>query len=227
MEKIKKYLSVILLLTIIVSASFAQGPNRTFGKFRKVKDKTEFICSDNCATIILIYEKGTYINTVKAAIGIDDKYSIASEKKYYVEYKISAGMHKISLPQGINQGETIHKMEKCETEKAGFIALCSMFSNRDNYTILLGSDITNLKYNLTNVPYTNKIFAYQINYLTYNRNFEVGKTYYYKSLKLPKNIGSLSCGPIITETTQEDFETIIKGKNIKGEGELFIHKSNN
>jgi len=160
MGKIKNCIGVTFLLTVITAVSFAQGPNRTFGKFRKVKDKTEFICSDNCATIILIYEKGTYINTVKAAIGIDDKYLIASEKKYYVEYKISAGMHKVSLPQGVNQGETIHKMEKCETEKTGFITLCSMFSNKDNYTILLGSDVINLEYNLTNVPYTNKIFAY-------------------------------------------------------------------
>ena len=118
-------------------------------------------------------------------------------------------------------------MEKHKTEKIGFIALSSMFSNKDNYTILLGSDITNLEYNLTNVPYTNKIFACQINYLTYNRNFEAGKIYYYKSLKLPKNIGSLSCGPVITETTKKDFETILKGKNIKGKGKLFIYKSNN
>lgn len=227
--KLNKKIVASLLTVAISTALFAQGPNRTFGKFRKLneKNKTEYICAENCATIILIYEKGTYINSVKAAIAIDDRYSIASEKGYYIEYKIPTGIHKISLPQGVNQGKTIHKMQECDSPSSSFIRLSSMFSNKENYIIQLGADITDLKYNRTNVPYTNKIFAPQINYLTYGRNFETGKTYYYKSLKLPKKIGSLSCGPIITETTQEDFEAIIKSKNIKGKGELFIHKNTN
>jgi hypothetical protein len=85
-------------------------------------------------------------------------------------------------------------------------------------------DSFDLEYKLSNVPYTNKIFAHQINYLTYKRNFKPNKTYYYKALRLPKG-ASLSCGPIITETTQKDFENILKGKNVKDKGELFLYKN--
>lgn len=200
----------------------AQGPNRTFGKFRKQKGKTELTCSDNCATIILIYEKGTYINTVKAAIGIDDTYALASDKGYYVEFKIPAGIHKISLPQGVNNGSEIYKVQECKCEDSLFIGLCSMYSDWDNYQIMLGKDISHLQYNLTNVPYTNKMFAYQINYLTYTREFKSGETYYFKTIKLSKGL-SLSCGPLISETTQENFKIIVQGKNIKGKEEGIIY----
>lgn len=223
-ESMKRNIEIIAILLMLTNLANAQGPNRTFGKFKKQNGGTELTCSGNCATIILIYEKGTYINgLIKAAIGIDDKYALASDIKYYVEINIPAGVHKISLPQGINQGEVTHEVQECELSDTAFIGLCSMFSNKGNYTIRIGSDITDLEYNLSNVPYTTEMFAYEINYLTYKRNFEAGKTYYYKSLKLPNDINSLSCGPLISETTQEDFETIIQGKNIKGKEKGIIY----
>jgi hypothetical protein len=218
----KKNLGTLITLILLTSIIHAQGPNRTFGKFKKQKGETELSCTTNCATIILVYEKGTYINTVKAALGIDDTYAIASDKAYYVELKIPAGKHKISLPQGINDGATIHKVEKGDCENSEFICLNSMYSDWENYQIMLGKDIFNLEYNLTNVSYTNKIFARQINCLTYERNFEAGKTYYFKTIKLAKGL-SLSCGPLITETTKDDFEAIINGKNIKKKGEAIIY----
>ena len=220
MKRISVFLVLLILLTL---SSVAQGPNRTFGKFKKLKDASEISASADYATIMLAYEKGTYINSVKAAIGIDDKYAVASDKGCYIEVKIPAGKHKISLAQGINDGETIHKVKECECENEGFIALCSMFSDWENYQIILGNDVTNLEYNLTNVPYTNKIFAYQVNYLTYERDFEAGKTYYYKTIKLAKGL-SLSCGPLVTETTKDDFETVINGKNIKEKGKAYFYK---
>ena len=67
------------------------------------------------------------------------------------------------------------------------------------------------------------MFAYQINYLTYKREFIQGQSYYFKALKLPKGM-SLSCGPLITETSKDDFEVIIKGKNIKEKGEAYLFK---
>lgn len=220
----KKNLGILLIFALIANIVNAQGPNRTFGKFKKQKGETELACSDNCATIIIVYEKGTYINSVKAAIGINDKFALASEKGYYVEFKIPAGIHKVSLPQGVNDGGTIHKVKQSECEDSEFICLVSMYSDWENYQIKLDNNITNLEFNLTDVPYTNKMFAHQINYLTYERNFESGKTYYYKTIKLAKGL-ALSCGPLVTETTKDDFETIIEGKNIKGkeDGIIFIN----
>ena len=218
----RKKLGTLIAFILLASIVHAQGPNRTFGKFKKQKGETELSCTDNCATIILVYEKGTYINRVKAAIGIDDKYAIASDKGYYVELKIPTGIHKISLPQGVNEGGTIHKVEKGECDNSEFICLTSRYSNWENYQIKLNKDISNLMYNLTDVPYTNKMFAYQINYLTYERNFEAGKTYYFKTIKLAKGL-SLSCGPLVTETTKDDFEAVIKGKNIKSKGDGIIY----
>jgi hypothetical protein len=124
-KEISRFIGIIAFTLITTSVSFGQGPNRTFGKFKKVKDKTQLLEPESYATIILIYEKGTFINNVKAAIGVDDQYAIASKKKCYVEYKISSGIHKISLPQGINQGKTIHKMQKYETNNPLFIGLQS------------------------------------------------------------------------------------------------------
>jgi hypothetical protein len=220
----KQNFGIIVILFMFTSLTNAQGPNRTFGKFKKQKGETELTCSENCATIILVYEKGTYINgLIKAAIGIDDKYALASDIKHYVEINIPAGIHKISLPQGINQGEVIHKVRECELSDTAFLGLCSMFSNKENYTIRIGSDITDLEYNLSKDPYTTEMFAYEINYLTYKRNFKAGKTYYYKSMKLTNDINSLSCGPLISETTYEDFEAIIQGKGIKGKEEGIIY----
>ena len=200
---------------------YSQGPNRTFGAFKKTKEIPELNCTDNCATIVLVYEKGTFINNVKAAIGIDDKYAIASEKSYYAEYKIPAGIHKIMLPQGVNQAGTIHVVIKCESTDSNFIALCSKYSNMDNYQINIGKDITELEFNKMNDPYTTKMFASQINYLTYKRMFKAGQTYYYKALKLPNGV-SLSCGPLITETSEADFNNIINGSKIKDKGEICL-----
>lgn len=218
----KRNLGILIVLILLSSLTNAQGPNRTFGKFKKQKGDTELNCSDNCATIILIYEKGTYINSVKAAIGINDKYALASDKGYYAEFKIPAGTHKISLPQGVNGEGNIYKVREIECGDTEFICLESMYSDWENYRIKLNKNITNLEYNLTEVPYTNKMFAYQINYLTYKQNFESGKIYYFKTIKLAKGL-SLSCGPLVTETTKDDFETIIKGKNIKSKGEGIIY----
>jgi hypothetical protein len=219
-----KRLTLFLAWTITISSiTLSQGPNRTFGNFKKEKGNSEIICVDNCATIVLIYEKGTFINSVKAAIGIDDEYSLAVDKSYYAELKIAPGVHKIILPQGVNQGGTIHTVKECDAGEPGFTGLCSMYSNAENYTLKIGTDVTDLKYNLTDDPYTTRLFAGQINYLTYNRDFKAGETCYFKSLKLPGGL-SLSCGPIVTETTQKDFEEIIKGKKIKGKGEAIIYK---
>ena len=219
----KRIYIITILFIIVTLPSIAQGPNRTFGKFKKQKDASEISATDKYATIMLAYEKGTYINSVKAAIGIDDNYALASDKGYYVELKIPAGKHKISLAQGINDGPNMYKVKECECETEGYIALCSMYSDWENYQIMLGDDVTNLEYNLTNVPYTNQIFANQINYLTCERNFEEGKTYYFKTIKLAKGL-SLSCGPLVTETTKDDFEEVINGKNIKEKGNLYFYK---
>jgi hypothetical protein len=219
-----KKLTIALLSMACMLSTFAQGPNRTFGKFRKLKDAEELTATSNYATIMFAFEKGTYVNPIiKAAIGIDDKYAIALKTGDYIEVKLPAGKHKISLAQGVNDGSTMHKVAECECEIEGYRGLCSMFSNWGNYRIMLGKDITNLEYNLTKVPYTNKIFAYQINYLTYERNFEEGKTYYFKTIKLAKGL-ALSCGPLVTETTKDDFETIIKGKKIKGKSKAYFYK---
>jgi hypothetical protein len=218
----KKSYSIVAGVILSLSIINAQGPNRTFGLFKKAKNSTELSCSENCATLVLIYEKGTFINSVKAAVGIDDTYAVAADKGCYIEMKIPAGEHKISLPQGVNDGDNIQKVIECEPTDTSFVALCSMFSDWENYSIQLRNDIFDLKYNLTGVPYTNKIFAYQVNYLTYTRNFKPGQTYYYKTIKLAKGL-SLSCGPLVTETSRSDFESIIQGKTIKEKGEPIVY----
>ena len=218
----KKITAISISLLILTLSATAQGPNRTFGKFKKLKDPSEITATTDYAIIMLAYEKGTFINSVKAAIGIDDKFAIASDKGYYIEVRIPSGSHKIILPQGINDGSTIFKVKECECENEDYLGLCSMYSDWENYQIKIGKDITNLEYNLTNVPYTNKIFAHQINYLTYKRDFESGKTYYFKTIKLAKGL-SLSCGPLVTETTKDDFETVVEGKNIKEQGNIYFY----
>ena len=216
-------LVILSSLCIILSLpTFAQGPNRTFGKFKKLKDPSEITADAGYATIMLAYEKGTYINTVKAAIGLDDKFAIATDKGCYIEIHIPAGEHKVMLAQGTDQGGTIHNLEKCDCENDDFICLCSMFSNMGNYQIALKNDITDLLYNLSAPPYTNAIFSY-VKYLTYSRNFKEGETYYYKTLRLD-NGASLQCGPIVSETTKADFNNSINSKKIKEKGEPYFYE---
>lgn len=214
-----------MLFATIYCFAMGQGPNRTFGKFKKQKGELELVCSEDCATVVLIYEKGTYINNVKAAIGFDHKYAVASDKANYIVFSIKPGIHTVSLPHGVNGAKDSYTVEPCQSEFQGFQGLCSMFSDIENYTISLGEDVTELEYNLSDVPYTNKMFAAQINYLTYQRDFKAGQTYYYKTFKIGNGL-SLACGPLITETTKEDFEKLIAGKTIKGEGEAFFYMDN-
>lgn len=212
-----------LLLGIVISAN-AQGPNRTFGKFKKIKKDTELTCTENCATIILAYEKGTYINSVKAAIGIDEKFAIAADKGTYIEFKINPGNHIVSLAQGVNDGGNIFKMKECSSDYENFTAIESMFTDVENYKIHFSKDISDLKFNLNDVPYTNKMFAHQINYLTYKKEFKAGETYYFKSIRIANGV-SLACGPIVSETSKEDFDRIKSSKKIKGSGEYILYKA--
>lgn len=218
----KKIFLIAVISVLATQILIAQGPNRAFGKFKKLKDHSEINCSDNCATLLIAYPKGTYINNVKAALCIDEKYAIATEKGSFIEVKIPAGKHKITLAQGVSDGVR-HEMEECESQYENFVAFCSNYANVEKYKIHIASDNSELNINLYNLTFTNKMFVPQMDYLSYSRDFKAGANYYFTTFVIGKGV-SLSCGPILQETTQEEFELITGGKKIKGESEALYYK---
>lgn len=212
----KKHILLISAIFLSFTLSYSQL-SRTFCKYKKVKSEPRITCTDNCAKIVLIYEEGTFINAIQAAIGIDSQFCVASEKRYFVEYGITPGVHNIMLPQGVLDANINNIILLCK-DTMGFKKLCNA-----DYEILLGGDVTDLKFNQLMYPCGSKMYMHQIYYLTYNRNFKAGEIYYYKAIKLPNGY-SLACGPILIETTKEDFEKITTGEKIKGKSEVLVYE---
>ena len=222
----RKISMTFILLIAIASISLGQGPNRAFSKYRKAK-KQNLTCTENCAEIVIIFEKGTYVNPIiKGGIGIDDVYAVATEYGTYTRLKISAGKHKITIAQGVDS-KNKHEMylgyneltEKIDTNR--FYCIYSAFSNIDNYCISIGKESKNIIVNQEK-DYLQIAALDFTNYTTFDRNFEAGEVYYFKSIKTGV---SFNCGPIFSETTEMDYQGIIEGKAVKKEIEplIYIH----
>jgi hypothetical protein len=220
-----KKVLIFLFVAFLCVSSFSQGPNQTFCKFKKVNDASADLCSSECARFVLIYEKGTFMNAIPAALGIDSLYVLTSEKGRYTEYQIPAGTHEVTIPQGIQQGSAyITIMDTIRKEEfPGFIILHTISSSIGDYELYLSSESRDINFNLLLQPCNTKMIPHKVYYITFTRLFESGKTYYFKTIKLPGGY-SLACGPIITETTGEDFERIVAGETIKEKGDPVLYK---
>jgi hypothetical protein len=222
----KRNLITFFIVFFVGSLLLAQGPNKAFSKFRKIKNK-EFTCTENCSEIVIIFEKGTFVNPIiKGGIGIDDKYALATAYGTYATIKIPAGKHSIIIAQGTeaNSNEKMFMDESNlpeELDKNEFSSFCTKFSKFEDYCIAVSKLAENLVTNLKK-DYLQKILADRILYIQYELDLKANETYYFKALKTK---ASFECGPIFSQTSKADFEKIKEGKTLKKEEDplIYIH----